>query len=62
MNNNENINSVHVVIIGHELAEDTSIHSIYSNRSAAVKACKELQSSLGDDMIVSVEEHELFDE
>jgi hypothetical protein len=52
---------VYVVIISDEDSENTQIHSVFFNKSAADNTRQTLESQLGEDMVVYVEQHEVFD-
>ncbi len=52
---------VYVVIVSDEDSQNTQIHSVYSKKSAADNAQQKLESQLGEDMVVYVEQHEVFD-
>ena len=54
-------NVVYVVIVSDENAENTQVHSVYSNKEAADNIQQQLESQLGEDMVVYVEQHEVFD-
>ncbi len=52
---------VYVVIISDEDSQNTQIHSVYSSKSAADNTQQKLESQLGEEMVVYVEQHEVFD-
>ncbi len=54
-------NVAYIVIITDEESQTTSIHSVYSTQEAADDTAQALESSLGSDMVVYVEAHEIFD-
>jgi hypothetical protein len=56
-------NIVYVVIISDQDSEITQVHSVYSNKSAADNTQQKLESQLGEeeDIVVYVEQHEVFD-
>jgi hypothetical protein len=52
---------VYVVMIQDEFGESSSIHSIFSNELAAEQECQKLESRLSDEMVVTVEPHEVIE-
>ena len=50
---------VYIVIISDTENEFFKIHAVYSNEKDAIDSQKELESSLDEDMVVMVEQHEV---
>lgn len=52
---------VYIVMIQDEFGESSSIHSVFNSEIAAEKECQQLESRLSDDMIVTIEPHEVVE-